>query len=554
MASRKFSLGLDFGTESGRALLVDVATGEEVATSVHQYADGVMDRQLPDGTALPPDWALQNPRDYIETLRHTIPAVLSSSGLSPEQVVGIGTDFTSCTMLPTDAKGTPLCLKPEWSGRPHAWVKLWKHHAAQPEADKINAIAQQRGESWPQRYGSKYSSEWFFSKVWQILEEDPEVYEAADRLMEAADWIVWQLTGRETRNLTTAGYKAMYDKRSGFVSNEFLAALDPRLEHVIDQKMARTILPQETCAGGLTEEMAKLTGLRPGTPVAVGQVDAHVAVPAAGIGETGKVLMIMGTSICHMLLGDEQKPVEGMCGVVEDGILPGFFGYEAGQSGAGDILAWFVRTWMPPKVERGDPHEYLEQRARQLEPGESGLVALDWWNGNRSVLVDTHLSGLLLGATLDTTAPEMYRALIESIAFGTRVIIDNFERCGVPVKELYACGGMSEKNTLLMQIFADVTGRSIKLARSAQASALGSAMFGAVAAGRVGGGYDTIFEAIPRMAGVRDTAYTPDAGRHAIYEELFREYVQLHDHFGRGGNDVMKRLRALKARQRNLRT
>jgi L-ribulokinase len=550
MADRRFALGLDFGTESGRALLVDVETGEEVGTAVYQYPDGVLDRNLPEGTPLPPDWALQNPQDYLETLRETIPSVLSSAGVSAEQVVGIGIDFTSCTMLPTDAEGTPLCLKPEWRGNPHAWVKLWKHHAGQPEADKINEIARQRGESWPQRYGGKYSSEWFFSKVWQILDEAPEIYAAADRLLEGADWIVWQLTGRETRNLTTAGYKAIYDKRAGFVSNQFLAALDPRLEHVIDEKMMRAISPQEERAGGLTPRMAELTGLRPGTPVAVGQVDAHVAVPAAGISEPGKMLMIMGTSICHMLLGREQKPVEGMCGVVEDGILPGYFGYEAGQSGAGDILAWFVRTWAPLDVGGRDPHEVLEARARLLKPGESGLVALDWWNGNRSVLVNTHLSGLLLGATLDTTPPEIYRALIESIAFGTRVIIENFERYGIPVEELYACGGMPAKNTLLMQIFADVTGRTIRLARSAQTSALGAAMFGAVAAGRAGGGYDSIFEAIPRMAGVRELAYHPHPADQAIYNELFEEYVTLHDYFGRGGNDAMRRLRALKARQR----
>jgi len=553
MAHRKFSLGIDFGTESGRALLVDVGTGEEVATAVYQYADGVMGRALPGGASLPPDWALQNPADYIETLRQTIPAVLKSSGVTPGDVVGLGVDFTSCTMLPTDASGTPLCLKPEWKSNPHAWAKLWKHHAAQPEADRINAIAQERGEAWPRRYGGRYSSEWFFSKVWQILDEAPEVYAAVDRLIEAADWIVWKLTGRETRNLTTAGYKAIYDKRTGFVSDAFLAALDPRLEHVVDEKMLRTISPLEERAGGLTEEMAKLTGLRAGTPVAVGQVDAHASVPAADISEPGKMLMIMGTSICHMLLGRGQKPVDGMCGVVEDGILPGFYGYEAGQSGAGDILAWFVRTWASPGSGR-DPHEELEAQARTLKPGESGLAALDWWNGNRSVLVDTDLSGLLIGATLDTTAADMYRALIESIAFGTRVIIENFEKYGIPVEELYACGGMPEKNTLLMQIFADVTGRSIKLARSTQTPALGAAMFGAVAARTAGGGYDSIYDAIKRMAGTRDTIYRPDPRNHAIYGELFGEYLQLHDHFGRGGNDVMKRLRALKARQRGPQT
>ncbi len=323
MSDHKYVLGIDFGTESGHALLVDVATGAEIATSVYPYADGVIDHVLPSGETLPPDWALQNPDDYVETFRRTIPAVLQSSGVSADDVVGLSVDFTACTMLPTDAAGTPLCRKPEWRNNPHAWVKLWKHHAAQPEADKINEIARQRKETWPLRYGSKYSSEWFFSKVWQILDEAPAVYDAADRMLEAADWVIWQLTGKETRNLCTAGYKAMWDKSTGFVSNDFFGACDPRLASVIDKKMTRDIRPLGEKAGELTEAMAKLTGLRPGTAVAIANVDAHAGVPAAGIAEAGKMLMIMGTSICHMLLGTQEQPVPGMCGVVEDGILPG---------------------------------------------------------------------------------------------------------------------------------------------------------------------------------------------------------------------------------------
>ena len=547
MPDRKFVLGVDFGTESGRALLVDVDTGEEIGTEVYPYADGVIDHSL-NGRPLPPDWALQNPEDYLRTLNRTVPAVLAASGVSAEQVIGVGIDFTACTMLPTDAAGTPLCAKPDWKDNPHAWVKLWKHHAAQPEADRINEIARNRGEAWLSRYGGKYSPEWFFSKVWQILDEAPEVYYAADRMLEAADWIVWQMTGKETRNLCTAGYKAIWDKQSGFVSNEFLRVLDLALERVVDQKMMRAVSPLGECAGGLTREMAALTRLRPGLPVAVANVDAHASVPAAGIAEPGKLLMIMGTSICHMLLGTASRPVPGMCGVVEDGILPGFFGYEAGQSGAGDILAWFVRTFCPdagPVV-----HEKLEARAARLKPGESGLLALDWWNGNRSILVDTSLSGLLLGATLETTPVEIYRALIESIAFGTRTIVENFDQHSIPVNELYACGGMAEKNPLLMQIFADVTGRPIKLARSSQSSALGAAMFGAVAAGSQGGGYDTIYDAIRRMGGTRELVYIPNQAHHQVYTTLFREYSDLHDYFGRGANEVMKRLRTVKAAQR----
>ncbi|RKY59219.1 MAG: ribulokinase [Candidatus Latescibacterota bacterium] len=549
----RYAIGIDFGTESGRAVLVDVATGEEVATSVYTYRDGVIDEVLPDGkTRLEPDWALQNPQDYLETVYTTIPALLRESGARPEEVVGIGIDFTSCTMMPTLGDGTPLCFLGEFKSEPHAWTKLWKHHAAQPEADELNRIARERGEAFLRRYGGKISSEWFFPKVWQILDEAPHIYEAAGRMIEGADWIVWQLTGRETRNSCTAGYKAIWDKRTGFPSDDFFRALDPRLEHVVDEKMSRQISPLGTKAGGLTKYMAERTGLLEGTPVAVGNVDAHVSVPAATVVEPWKMVMVMGTSICHMVLGTEQKFVEGMCGVVEDGILPGYFGYEAGQSAVGDIFAWFVEQGVPGEYRdearrRGiSLHKLLEEKAARLRPGESGLLAIDWWNGNRSILVDADLSGLLLGMTLATKPEEVYRALIEATAFGTRTIIDAFEEAGVPVEELYACGGLPERNRLLMQIYADVTGREIEVAASSQAGALGSAMFGAVAAGSKAGGYDNIVEAAEHMAHLKPESFKPVPDYRKIYEGLYEQYRRLHDYFGRGENDVMKYLKALR--------
>ncbi|HIE04623.1 MAG TPA: ribulokinase [Candidatus Latescibacteria bacterium] len=549
----RYSIGIDFGTESGRAVLVDVATGEEVATSVYTYRDGVMDEVLPDGrTYLEPDWALQNPMDYLETVYNTIPALMKESGARPDDVVGVGIDFTSCTVLPTLEDGTPLCFLEEFKDEPHAWVKLWKHHAAQPEADELNRIAMERGENFLKRYGGKISSEWFFPKVWQILNEAPHIYEAAGRVIEGADWIVWQLTGRETRNSCTAGYKAIWDKRTGFPSDDFFRALDPRLEHVVDEKMSRRILPLGTRAGGLTRYMAERTGLLEGTPVAVGNVDAHVSVPAATVVEPWKMVMVMGTSICHMVLGTERNFVEGVCGVVEDGILPGYFGYEAGQSAVGDIFAWFVEhgvsgEYRDDAERRGiSLHKLLEEKASELKPGESGLLALDWWNGNRSVLVNADLSGLILGLTLTTKPEEVYRALIEATAFGTRTIIDAFEEAGVPIEELYACGGLPERNRLLMQIYADVTGREIKVAASSQAAALGSAMFGAVAAGSRGGGYDDIVEAARHMAHLKPESFKPISENRKVYEELYRHYLKLHDHFGRGGDDVMRYLKELR--------
>ena len=558
VSETKYSIGIDFGTESARAVLVELATGREAAAAVFAYPDGVIDERLP-GTdiELDPDWALQNPADYVESVRATVPTILDESGVAVEDVVGIGIDFTACTMLPTKADGTPLCRLPEYRENPHAWVKLWKHHAAQPEANRLNRVAGERGEPWLSRYGGKISSEWFFPKSLQILNEAPEIYEAADRLIEGADWIIWQLTGVETRNSCTAGYKAIWEKRSGFPSPGFFAALHPRMRNVVDEKMSSTISPLGARAGYLTPEMAAATGLLEHTAVAVANVDAHVSVPAATVVEPGRMVMIMGTSICHMVLGTEQKIVPGMCGVVEDGIIPDLFGFEAGQSCVGDHFAWFVEHCVPGQYleeakNRGlSAHQLLEEKASALRPGESGLLALDWWNGNRSVLVDVDLTGLLIGATLATRPEEIYRSLIEATAYGTRIIIETFEESGVPVNELVAAGGLPERNQLLMQIYADVANREIKVAGTAQAGALGSAMHGAVAAGSAAGGYDTIQEAVARMAHLKDTSYVPIPEHKDVYDRLYAEYVSLHDYFGRGANDVMKRLKRLKAETRS---
>jgi len=550
-----YAIGVDFGTGSGRAVLVDVADGRQLATAVSEYSHGVIDVALPvpgPAIVLPPDWALQDPEDYLRVLSETIPAVVRASGVDAAQVVGVGIDVTACTMLPVRADGTPLAVLPEFRTEPHAWVKLWKHHAAQPEADLINALARATGQPWLDRYGGRISSEWFFSKALQILREAPAVYAAADRLIEAADWIVWRLTGVETRNACTAGYKALWSKRDGFPDQSFFAALDPGLAGIVDEKMSRALGFAGERAGGLSAEAAAWTGLPVGTAVAIANVDAHVAVPAATVVEAGRMVMIMGTSTCHMVLSADEHAVPGMCGHVEDGIIPGFFGYEAGQSAVGDHFAWFVENAVPEAYgreasERGlGIHQLLEEKAARLRPGESGLLALDWWNGNRSVLVDAALGGLLVGATLATLPEEIYRALIEATAFGTRVIIETFEAHGVPVREIVACGGLADKSPLTLQIYADITGRPFRLSASDQTPALGSAMFGAVAAGAAAGGHATIEAASAAMARLQDRVYEPDAGNHAVYDRLHREYVRLHDYFGRGENDVMKVLRALR--------
>jgi L-ribulokinase len=550
----KYTIGIDFGTLSGRAVLVDVADGREIGSAVYDYANGAMDEALPDGTPLGPDWALQDPADYLRALEVTIPRVMTDAGVRADDVIGLAIDFTACTMLPTTDDGTPLCFLDEWSGTPHAWVKLWKHHAAQPEANALNRIATERGETFMARYGGKISSEWLMPKIWQILDEAPEVYNAADRFLEAADWVIWQLTGNECRNSCTAGYKAMWNKAEGYPSPDFFKALDPRLERLVEEKLTTKIYPLGVNAGGLLGEWAEALGLQSGIAVAVANVDAHVAVPACTVTAPGKMVMIMGTSICHMVCDTESKIVPGMCGVVEDGILPGLFGFEAGQSAVGDIFAWFVDTCVPPAyhdeaAERGiSVHVLLTEKAAKLKPGESGLLALDWWNGNRSVLVDTALSGLLLGATLTTKPEEIYRALIEATAYGTAMIVNTFDAYGVAVDEIYCCGGLAAKNAMLMQIYADVTGRPMRISASDQTPALGAAMHAAVAAGAAAGGYATIQDAAAKMARVKEEQYFPIPDNQAVYKELYAEYARLHDYFGRGENDVMKRLRAIRER------
>jgi L-ribulokinase len=540
---------VDFGTLSGRALVVRVRDGAELGTAVHEYAHAVMDDELAaTGEKLPPDWALQDPADWLDVLRHAVPAALRSAGVSPAQVIGIGTDFTACTVLPTEADGTPLCQLPGLAGVPHAYPKLWKHHAAQPQADQINALAHERGEPWTGRYGGKISSEWQFAKGLQLLAEAPEIYARAERWIEAADWIIWQLTGTETRNACTAGYKGIYQD-GHYPSREFLGALDPRFATFAADKLEHPIMPLGARAGSLTGPAARWTGLPAGIAVAVGNVDAHVTPPAAAAAGPGQMVAIMGTSTCHVMNGTRLSEVPGMCGVVDGGIVAGLWGYEAGQSGVGDIFGWYVRGGVPPEyAERAarrhiSVHELLSDEAMAQPAGAHGLIALDWMNGNRSVLVDHHLSGMIAGLTLATRPPDIYRALVEATAFGTRVIIDTFTAAGLPVTELVIAGGLM-RNEAVMQIYADVTRRPLSLIGSEQGPALGSALHAAVAAGA----YPDVPAAAAAMGRKTDRAYLPDADSAAVYDDLYAEYRTLHDYFGRGGNDVRRRLHAIRER------
>ncbi|XVS66915.1 ribulokinase [Actinosynnema sp. CA-299493] len=543
MASDPLVVGVDFGTLSGRAVVVRVRDGLELGTAVHDYRHGVLDRALPDGRPLPPDWALQVPQDYVDVLKHAVPAALADAGVDPADVIGIGTDFTACTMVPVTSDGTPLNELPEFAGDPHAYVKLWKHHAAQPQADRINHLAEQRGEGWLPRYGGLISSEWEFAKGLQLLEEAPEVYAAMDHWVEAADWIVWQLAGTYVRNACTAGYKGIY--QDGYPSADFLSALNPDFATFVSDKLEHPLGQLGDRAGGLTEQAAAWTGLKPGIAVAVGNVDAHVTAPAARAVEPGQMVAIMGTSTCHVMNADVLADVPGMCGVVDGGIVPGLWGYESGQSGVGDIFAWFVEHGVPAEYHeqaraRGiSVHELLTELAAQQRIGEHGLIALDWHSGNRSVLVDHELSGVIVGQTLATRAEDTYRALLEATAYGTRVIVDSYTDAGIPVTELVIAGGLL-RNPLLMQIYADVTNLPLSVIGSEQGPALGSAMHAAVAAKA----YDDIHAAAKAMGSIKRGAYLPIPDNVEAYERMFVEYQELHDYFGRGANEVMHRLKA----------
>lgn len=543
----KYVIGVDYGTLSGRAVVVRTQDGAELGSAVFEYPNAVMDTTLnATGKKLGPDWALQNATDYVEVIKHTVPAAIKAAGIDPADVVGIATDFTACTILPVTQDGTPLSELEQFKGNPHAYVKLWKHHAAQPHADRINQLARDRNESWLALYGGQISSEWELAKGLQLFEEAPEVYEAMHKFVEAADWIIWQLCGNYVRNACTAGYKG--NLQSGqYPSREYFEALSPGFGDFAETKLKHTIGQLGALAGGLSAEAAAWTGLNPGIAVAVGNVDAHVTAPAAKATAPGQMVAIMGTSTCHVMNGDKLAVVPGMCGVVEGGIVSGLYGYEAGQSGVGDIFAWYVNNQVPASYFEAAAsagksiHQHLTDLAAQQKVGEHGLIALDWHSGNRSVLVDHELSGLMIGATLTTKAEESYRALLESTAFGTRKIVETFRKSGIPVTEFIVAGGLI-KNQFLMQLYCDVTRLPLSILDSEQGPALGSAIHAAVAAGE----YPNVRAASEAMGRVQKAMYLPNEERAAQYDRLYAEYETLHDYFGRGQNNVMKRLKAMK--------
>lgn len=549
----KYSIGLDFGTLSVRALLVNTANGEECASSEYVYPHGVLSQALPSGRSLPPDWALQDPQDYLDGISRTVRDILFISGVSPEDVIGIGLDFTSSTFLPVDENLVPLCFREEFRENPHAWVKLWKHHATQEYAKRMTELANARSEGFLKYYNRKISAEWMLPRMLETLEEAPEVYDAAYRFIEAGDWIVSRLIGSECRSMNIAGFKALWSKEFGYPSGDYLAALNPRFSGAAKEKLSDVLKPLGAHAGGLSSYGAELTGLLENTSVSPACIDAQAALPLIRDPGTGKMILCIGTSTGHIMTTDKYRPVPGITGCAEDGIFPGMFAYESGQICVGDSLNWFVGNCVPEaykvsaEKEGGNIHGYLTRLAAKEEPGESGLLALDWWNGNRSVLCDYDLSGMIIGLTLRTKPEEIYRALIESTAFGTRKIIESYPESGIEISTLYACGGIARKNELFMQIYSDVLGREIRIVNSDQGPAHGSAIFGAASAGEKRGGYPDVFSASASMGVPCSRIFRPIPEHSEIYNELYSEFLRLHDYFGRGENQLMKKLKKLQS-------
>ena len=497
-------------------------------------------------TTIPPEFALQHPGDYLEVLHKGIPAAIRNAAVSPEQIVGIGVDFTSSTMVVTDDELEPLCFKKQYENNPHAWVKLWKHHGPSYEAQRLYEQAVQQNQQWLKRYGSNISTEWFIPKCLEILNQDAQLFHEAGLFLEAGDWIVSRLTNRIVRSNCSLGFKALWHETDGF-PEAFLSTVHPELGPMIRTKLRGEIGRVGERAGALTAEMAEVLGLPAGLPVAVAIIDAHAAVLGIGASESHQFTMVMGTSTCHMMLNEQEIPVPGISGVVKDAIIPGLYAYEAGQSAVGDLFGWYVKQ-VPCTLEQEAAQsqmsvfELLEKKASQKKPGESGLVALDWHNGNRSILSDSDLSGLLIGLTLTTKPEDIYRAYLEATAFGAKVILDNYEQGGLQVNEVFACGGLPQKNELLMQIYADILNKDIYVSASDYAPAVGAAILGAVAAGEPLGGFDTIKEAVDHMKQPFLKSYHPIEKNVAVYAQLFRIYKQLHDHYGKR-NEIMKQLK-----------
>ena len=546
----QYTIGLDYGSLSCRGVLADVTDGRVIAEAMLAYPHAVMDRALPDGTPLQGEWCLQHPDDFILALETVVPELLRRGGIAREQVIGIGVDCTASTVMPVDADFRPLSEDPAFASRPHAWLKMWKHHGAAAQAEKINRICHEMAPKYLHWYGGRINPECMLAKVLQVFDEDRPTFDAADAFIEMADYLTSRLAGKPAFSTSLASAKAFWGIEEGYPDGDFYAALDPELRYLPQKLMER--YPDRVVAspgervGGLCAEMAEKLGLCEGIAVSAAQMDGYTPMLGLGIAQEGELMMIIGTSTGIMLLSREPKNVEGVTACLPDTYYPGFWGYGSGQASVGDGFQWFSENCVPAAYEQEAKvrglhiQQLLTEKAEKLGIGESGVMALDWINGNKSVLGNSRLSGMFIGMNLTTRAEHLYRALLEATAFGARVVVEAFRKAGVPVNVIRACGGVAGKNPLMMQIYADVLGVPLHVSRLTQAPALGMAIYAASAAGA----HPDVFAAVDAMCDRECIVYTPKAENQAAYETLYEEYVLLHDYFGRGGNRVMERLHA----------
>lgn len=546
---KKYVVGLDYGTLSGRAVVVSCEDGKVLASAVKAYEHGVLNSVLPGGEALPAgEWALQVPQDYLDVLETVVPEAVKKSGIRSEDIIGLGIDFTSCTILPVDQHNEPLCMLDSFKSEPHAYVKLWKHHGAQKQADKINAVLEKRGEINQPQYGGKISSELMLPKILQIVEEAPEVYREADQILEAGDWLTHCLTDSNMRSADMAGYKALWNARTGYPSRSFLKELSPMLENLAKEKLGGKVVMAGESAGSLTAQWADKLGIPEGIPVAAALIDSHAGIPGSGVMSPDQMMMVVGTSSVMLALSDREYSKNGVVSGVRGAVFPGSYVLESGIAAVGDMLGWFVdhmvpETYLKKAEECGkNIHTYLSDKAYESIPGESGLIALDWWNGNKTPYVDGRLSGVLVGCTLDTKPEEIYRALIEATAFGTRKILELFTEAGADIHMIIASGGIAEKNPVFMQIYVDVLDREIRISDTDQTAALGSAVYAAVAAGADAGGYSSIQEAVNQMSHLKDYVYHPKVENVERYNRIFEIYNELVELFDPQKVHIMEKM------------
>ena len=546
---KKYVIGLDFGTLSGRAVVVDCENGEILSSSVKNYAHGVFGEVLPTGKKLMTgEWALEAPEDYIEVLEASVTEALKRAKVKKEDIIGIGMDFTSCTILPVDKDNRPLCSSERFKDEPHAYAKLWKHHGAQMQADRITKLLERRGEIDSAQYGGKISSELMLPKILQIVDESPEVYEAADQILEAGDWLTQCITGSKKRSADLAGYKAMWNQEIGYPPEDFLKELNPLLKDLVAEKLGEDIVMAGEPVGTLNKEWAEKLGLSEGIPVAAALIDSHAGIPGSGVINPNQLMLVVGTSSVLLSPSPKEFYRNGIVCGAKGAIVPESYVLESGIAAVGDMFGWFVKNMTPveyveqAKEENKNIHDYLTEKASKLKPGESGVLALDWWNGNKTPYVDGRLSGILVGCTLNTKPEDIYRALIEATAFGTKKIIELYKVVNPSIDTIIASGGIAEKNSFLMQIYADVLNCEIKISATDQTAALGSAVYAAVAAGTKREGYSSLQEAVKNMSHLKERVFVPNAKNVQRYQNLYNIYCELVDLFCPEKTSVMTKL------------